>query len=505
MNLSSQAGGKRGALALAATGGLLATVGFAGLGPVGAQASSHREAPIIAGLPQYDNTDVYAFRSPDRQRSVTLVANWIPFEEPAGGPNFYPFATDARYNVKVDNDGDARADVVYTWKFKNHYRTKQTFLYNTGVVESINDPDLNFRQTYRLTQKRNGKTKVLGRNLPVAPSNVGQASMPDYPALRNQATKNIGSGTGRLQTFAGQADDPFFLDLRVFDLLYGGDFSEAGDDTLAGFNVNSVALQVPRYKLAHHRDTRKNPVIGVWSTTDRKNAAGKYRQVSRLGNPLVNEVVILLKDKNKFNRSVPKKDAQFLEYVTDPYLPKVVEAVYGIKAPETPRNDLVSVFLTGVEGLNQPKNVTPSEQLRLNMTTPVTDGTADERRLGVIAGDTQGFPNGRRLSDDVLDIALQVVEGELVGNKNDLADGVNSNDRAFMKSFPYLALPHSGSNPDPHNDDTSGTSSSADSGAFGWLPGMSDPAVPGALLSIGLLTLMGGLVSMVRRRKVTVA
>ena len=505
MKDSYQGKGKRGALALAATGGLLATVGFAGLGPVGAQASSHREAPITLGLPQYDNTDVYAFRSPDRQRSVTLVSNWIPFEEPAGGPNFYPFAEQARYTVKVDNDGDAKADIVYRWRFKDHYRSGDTFLYNTGPVTSINDPDLNFRQTYTLTEVRNGTSRVIARDYPVAPSRVGNASMPDYAALRDQATKRIDVGRGGYRAFAGQADDPFFLDLRVFDLLYGGDFSEAGDDTLAGFNVNSVALQIPRYRMAHQRDTSKNPVIGVWSTTERKNAAGDWRQISRLGNPLVNEVVIPIKDKNKFNRSRPAQDAQFLEYVTDPYLPKVVEAVYGIEAPKTPRNDLVSVFLTGVEGLNQPKNVTPSEQLRLNMTTPVTEGTADERRLGVIGGDTQGFPNGRRLGDDVLDIALQVVEGELVGSPNDLADGVNSNDKAFEESFPYVALPHSGSDPSPHEDGMSGSSASTDSGAFGWLPGMSDPAVPGALLSIGLLTLMGGLVGMVRRRKVTLA
>ena len=505
MSSSPQVRGKRGALALAATGGLLATVGLAGLGPVGAQASSHREAPLTAGLPQYDNTDVYAFRSPDRQKSVTLAANWIPFEEPAGGPNFYPWAEQARYTVKVDNDGDAKADIVYRWRFKDHYRTKDTFLYNTGPVTSVNDPDLNFRQTYTLTQVRNGKSRVVARDYPVAPSNVGKASMPNYGALREQATKDIGSGPGRIQTFAGQADDSFFLDLRVFDLLYGGDFSETGDDTLAGFNVNSVALQIPRSKLAKGGDTTKNPVIGVWSTTERKNAKGDWRQVSRLGNPLVNEVVILLKDKNKFNASRPANDAQFLEYVTDPYLPKVVEAVYGIEAPKTPRNDLVSVFLTGVEGLNQPKNVTPSEQLRLNMTTPVTEGTADENRLGVIGGDTQGFPNGRRLGDDVLDIALQVVEGELVGNKNNLADGVNSNDKKFMQSFPYLALPHSGSDPNPHESGMGATASGSDSGAFGWVPSFSDPAVPGALLSVGILALLGGLVGAAHRRKVSLA
>ncbi len=506
MNSRPQVGRGRGALALAATGGLLATVGFAGLGPAGAQASSHREAPLIAGLPQYDTTDVYAFRSPERKRSITLAANWIPFEEPAGGPNFYPFAEDARYTVKVDNDGDAAADITYRWRFKDHYRTKDTILYNTGSVTSLNDPDLNFRQTYTLTEVRNGKSRVIARNFPVAPSRVGNASMPDYGKLRNQAVKTIDEGRNGIRTFAGQADDPFFLDLRVFDLLYGGDFSEVGDDTLAGFNVNSVALQVPRYKLAKGGNTTKNPVIGVWSTTERKNARGDWRQVSRLGNPLVNEVVVLLKDKNRFNASRPAQDAQFLDYVTDPYLPKVVEAVYGIPAPQTPRNDLVAAFLTGIEGINQPEGVTPSEQLRLNMTTPVTEGTAEENRLGVIGGDTQGFPNGRRLGDDVLDIALQVVEGELVGNPNNLADGVNSNDQGFGGAFPYLALPTTGSNPDPHpSPGAARTQSDTDAGALAWLPGFEDPAVPGALLAVGLLTLTAGFVGMARRRKVAVA
>ena len=491
---------KQRAVALLASGGLVATAGLAGLGPTTATASSHREAPMIAGLPQYDNTDVYAFRSPERQGSVTLVANWLPFQEPAGGPNFYPFANDARHDIHIDNDADAKADITFRWTFKDHYRNKNTFLYNTGPVTSLKDKDLNFYQTYRLVRIKGKKTKVLVKRARVAPSNVGQASMPDYAKLRNQATRTF----GKVKSFTGQAEDPFFLDLRVFDLLYGGDLSEVGDDTLAGFNVNSVALQIPRYRLAAGGNTKANPVIGVWSTTERKNANGDWRQVSRLGNPLVNEVVILLKDKNKFNASRPANDAQFLEYVTDPYLPKVVEAVYGIKAPKTPRNDLVSVFLTGVEGLNMPKNVTPSEQLRLNMTTPVTEGTGDENRLGVIGGDTQGFPNGRRLGDDVLDIALQVVEGELVGNPNDLGDGVNSNDKPFMGSFPYLALPHSGSDPNPHESGMSGSSSGSDSGAFGWVPTFSDPVVPGSLLAVGLLTLTGGLVGMARRRKVSV-
>ena len=295
---------------------------------------------------------------------------------------------------------------------------------------------------------KGNKTKVLVKNRNVAPSNVGDASMPDYAKLRDQATTQVGKNA---QSFAGQAEDPFFLDLRVFDLLYGGDLSEVGDDTLDGFNVNSVALQVPRRWVAKNGDARKNPIIGIWSTTSKKSVGGGYRQVSRLGMPLVNEVVLPLKVKDAFNASEPTQDVAALKYVTNPELPKLIEAVYGIEAPETPRNDLVSVFLTGVKGVNMPKGkVTPSEQLRLNMCTPVT---AEPNRLGVIGGDNQGFPNGRRLGDDVIDIALQVVEGELVGNPNDLGDGVDTNDVAFGDTFPYLALPVGGSEPDPHPTD----------------------------------------------------
>lgn len=431
---------RQGAVALACAGGLLTSVGFAGLGPTGATASSHREAPMIAALPQYDNTDTYAFRSPEKKGTITLAANWIPFEEPAGGPNFYPWATDAQYDIKIDNNHDAKADITFRWTFKDHYRSKDTFLYNTGPVTSLKDKDLNFYQTYKLVRIKKGKTKVIVRNKVVAPSNVGGASMPNYASLRDQATttpkKNV-------KSFVGQAEDPFFLDLRVFDLLYGGDLSEVGDDTLAGFNVNSVALQVPKRWLAKKGNSKKNPIVGVWSTTNKRTAGGKFVQVSRLGMPLVNEVVLPIAVKDAFNASKPTSDVAALKYVTNPELPKLIESVYGIEAPKTPRNDLVSVFLTGVEGLNMPKGkMTPSEQLRLNMNTPVT---ANPNRLGVIGGDVQGYPNGRRLGDDVIDISLQVVEGELVGSANDLGDGVDGNDAAFGETFPYLALPVSGS------------------------------------------------------------
>jgi len=414
-------------------------------GPSGAKASSHREAPLISADPQADNTDLYAFVSPDAPDTVTIVSNWIPFEEPAGGPNFFAFGTGVRYDVRIDNNGDARPDVVYRWMFRNHWRNTETFLYNTGPVTSLDDPDLNFYQTYDV-QRINvgGSTRTIVNDAVVVPSRVGDASMPDYEALRREGVVEAGPGS----YFAGQADDPFFADLRVFNLLYGGDLSETGDDTLAGFNVNALALQVPKARLARNGNAEGNPIVGIWSTASRRAPGGTWVQVSRLGMPLVNEVVIPAGKKDKWNASKPSDDGQFLPYVTDPELARLIEAVYGIPAPATPRSDLVSVFLTGVDGLNQPAHVTPSEELRLNMSiAPCTTGCST---LGVIGGDNAGFPNGRRLSDDVLDVAIQVVEGVLVGQDTGLGDNVDANDENFKSSFPYLALPESGSDHDPH-------------------------------------------------------
>jgi hypothetical protein len=423
-----------------ATGAALAIGGLSGLTPLQATASSHAEAPLISGQPQYDNTDVYAFVSPDKPDTTTLIANFRPFEEPAGGPNFYRFANDAHYDLNVDKDGDSQTDLTYRFKFHDHYRNGNTFLYNTGPVRSLADQNLNFRQAYDVTLiRRVHGTAVsqqrIASDVPVAPSNVGRASMPDYQTLRDQAVKQL-SGGG--QVFTGQADDSFFLDLRVFDLLYGGNLSEVKNDTLKGFNVQTIALQVPTSQLTN----QGQPIIGVFSDVQRRNAAGLYVPVSRLGMPLVNEVVIPLKDKDKFNASIPWHDAQFAQYVTNPELPQLIQKVYNIKAPATPRNDLVQVFLTGVPKLNQPPNARPAELMRLNTSIPPAK---DPKRLGVLDGDTAGYPNGRRLTDDVVDISLQAVEGELLGKKNDLGDGVDANDKVFGHSFPYVALPTSGS------------------------------------------------------------
>lgn len=426
--------------ALAAAAGLLCAGGFAGLAPRQGTASSHREAPLISGQPQYDNTDVYAFVSPDKPDTTTLIANFIPFQDPAGGPNFYKFARDARYDLNVDNDGDSLPDLTYRFRFHDRLKNANTFLYNTGPVTSLDDPDLNFTQTYDLTLVRRVRgqirsTHALAENAPVAPSNVGKASMPDYAKLRAQAVRPLGDGT---TSFAGQADDPFFLDLRVFDLLYGANLKEVGNDTLSGYNVNTVALQIP----TRHLVTGHDPVIGVNSTVSRLSASGAYAQVSRLGSPLVNEVVVPRGKKDTFNASTPWQDAQFAGFVTDPELPKLIEKIYKIPAPPGPRKDLVQAFLTGVPGLNQPAHVRPAELLRLNTSV---QPAAKPDRLGVLGGDKAGFPNGRRLTDDVVDIELQAVEGELLGKKNDLGDAVNANDAGFGTSFPYVAQPHSGS------------------------------------------------------------
>ena len=416
------------------------------------QAASHREAPLTAADPQIDATDLYAFVSPDAPDTVTLISNWIPFQEPAGGPNFYLWGEGVRYDINIDNNGDAKPDITYRWTFKTTTKNADTFLANTGPVKSLGDDTLNVAQTYALERVTgDGKSEVLITNAPAAPSYVGKASMPDYAGLREEAITPFTSGEGK--SFAGQADDPFFLDLRVFDLLYGTDLSETGQDTLDGYNINTLAVQVPKSDLAAGNDANANPVVGVWTTASRPAtrvlksdgtvaSSGDFVQVSRLGNPLVNEVVVPLQFKNAFNGSKPQDDAQFLPKVQDPEVPKLIEAIYDIPAPATPRDDLVSVFLTGVEGLNKPAQGAPSEVLRLNMSIAPS---AKEKRLGVLAGDKAGFPNGRRLGDDVIDIALQVMMGELTGSPNDLGDKVNANDVKPAEAFPYVGLPHAGS------------------------------------------------------------
>jgi hypothetical protein len=342
--------------------------------------------------------------------------------------------------------------------------------------------------------------------------------MPDYAKLRDQAIVPFANGAGK--SYTGQADDPFFLDLRVFDLLYGANLKEAGADTLDGFNVNVLALQVPKTDLVVGGDAAANPIIGTWTTAERpstsvlasdgtKKLSGPDVQVARLGAPLVNEVVVPVGFKDYFNGSAPAGDAAYLPKVQDPELPKVIEKVYKIAAPAAPRDDLVSVFLTGVDGLNKPANVTPSEELRLNTSIAPT---TNANRLGVIAGDKAGYPNGRRLADDIIDIDLRVVEGVLKGVKGkaaELGDGVDTNDVAFGSSFPYVALPHSGSTAPakakatPAN--TAGTPKGSAATGLGETrrSGSSRPVLPWVVAGLGAALLAGGVATR-RRRTVPV-
>jgi hypothetical protein len=437
-----------------------------------ASASSHREAPLIAADPQHDNTDVYAFVSPDKPDTTTFVANWIPFEEPNGGPNFYPFAAGSHYDINIDNSGKGMPDITYRWIFSNQdKRGTNTFLYDNGPVTSLGDPHLLFKQTYTLQKIQSGHTTTLVSDGVAAPSDVGLASMPDYASLRNQAVSTFDGG--RARTLAGQAADPFFLDLRVFDLLYGANLKETGHSTLAGYNVNTIVLQVPTSDLVLNGDAGRNPVIGIWSSTSKQTLklspgkatpSGDFVQVSRLGNPLVNEVVVPAALKDTFNALPPSQDhtlPALVDRVKNPEVPKLVQSIYGIPAPAAPRNDLAEIFLTGIcktcgpiaADLNSQKmnqdvdagSFVPAEELRLNTSIAPT---ANPNRLGVLGGDMAGYPNGRRLNDDVVDIEVQALEGAGVGQSVIAlagGDGVNVPANPIASSFPYVALPNTAS------------------------------------------------------------
>ena len=457
--------------------GLLVGAACAGLAWNGesTEASSHREAPMIADDAAVDCTDVYAFVSPDDPSSVTLIANYIPLQEPSGGPNYFKFSDTALYEIHVDNNGDGVEDITFQFDFETETKTGSTFLYNTGPISAGVDDytNLNVQQRYTLTRvdgdRRQGTKTVLGQRLLVAPNNVGDKSIADYGPLEQAAIYNH---TGGVRSFVGQRDDPFFLDLgHIFDLanlddaLPGGLDTQCGarPDHLAGFNCHSLVLQLPITALTNTGAAPTgaddpNAVIGVWSTASRRQVCvrrtkgqepvvgGARVQVSRLGMPLVNEVVIPRQDKDAFNNSQPKDDGQFLSYVQTSELAGILNALFGLNVPSGPRDDLVTAFLTGIPGLNQ--NGATCEYLRLNMAIPATP-VADRSRLGVLGGDLDGFPNGRRLEDDTVDIALRVVAGVLVDGfnvapNNQLGDGVCTNDVAFQASFPYLAQPHSG-------------------------------------------------------------
>ena len=414
-------------LLVAAAAGLTAL--FVGrLAPSASTASSHREAPLISEDPTADNTDLYAFRSPDKPNTFTIVSNWVPGEDPAAGPNYYTFSQTARYNIYLDRNGDGRPDVTYSFRF--HTPTGPYFLGNT-------------QQSWVAT--RNGKFFAKGQTPidNIGPRFNGFVGVKNY---EQAAEKTIVHAHG-VSIFAGQRDDPFYADVgAIFDLVairkegttgnQGG-----GKDFLSGYNVHTIALQIPISQV----DNAKH-VVGVWAATNRKNVTVNghlykgWTQVSRLGEPLVNEVIIPTGMKDLWNSYQPWSESKFKQYYTNPILAAVINKLYKLGAPETGRDDLVAVLLTGVPKLNYtgPKL---ADVLRLNLSIPVT---ANPNRMGVLGGDNQGWPNGRRLGDDVIDIAEQAVGGFLKGTKLPLGDGVNADDMKPQASFPYVNDPQSG-------------------------------------------------------------
>jgi uncharacterized protein DUF4331 len=427
--------------------------------------SSHREAPLTSIDPTGDDTDTYAFTAQDAPDSLTIVGNWVPFEDPAGGPNFYKFDDNAHYYLNLDNTGDGVADVRYLFDFDTQVRNPNSFLYTNGMpVDSVDSPNRNVVQTYSVTRVAKGHSQVIARDLPTPPSNVGPKTIPDYEAAQAGAIKNLPGGG---KVFAGQREDPFFAALgRIFDTvnLTGAGLGNQGGgvDDLAGYGVQSIVLQVPESDVTHDGkavadDKAANAVVGVWASTERQAISvkgtghGRYTQISRLGNPLVNEVIIPLGQKDRFNRTQPKDDAtNYGKYVLEPELAAALNALFPgqVNAPEKNRTDIVQAVLQGVPGLNAfPGNAgkNPTDTLKINLGTPPT---ASPNRLGVLAGDNAGYPNGRRLTDDVVDIDLQVVAGALKGNKVPLGDGVNQNDVQYLSEFPYVAPPKPGANPD---------------------------------------------------------
>lgn len=463
-----------------------------------ALASSHREAPFITKNPKADATDFYMFRSyePGREQFVTLIANYQPLQDAYGGPNYFSMDPDALYEIHIDNNGDAREDLTFQFRFTNTNKNGAftvggqkvaiPLIINGGPINDINPDGLNVRETYTVTllrgDRRSGQRSAVthagGAVFDKPVDNIGAKSIPNYVAYaaKHVYTVNIPGCSVPARVFVGQRKDSFVVNLgETFDLInikapaveFLPNAEKNARDDLADANVTSLELEVAASCLTAGGD----PVIGGWTTASLRQGrllnpaggsreGGAWTQVSRLGMPLVNEVVIGLKDKDKFNHSKPANDAQFATYVTNPTLPALVEVLFGsagAKAPTNfPRNDLVTAFLTGVPGLNQPVNVKASEMLRLNTSIPAVPQGA-QKRLGVIDGDNAGFPNGRRPGDDVVDIALRVVMGKLCTLNIGCApsdapagairftDGAYIDDSFFTAGFPYLKTPIAGS------------------------------------------------------------
>ncbi len=469
---------------LRATLGLILTLAISGVPTL---ASSHAEAPLISMDRFADNTDTYAFRSvePGREGFVTLIANFIPLQEPSGGPQWFRFDDSVLYEIKIDNTGDGREDITYQFQFTTSIVNGNTVLGQStvnedGVISNLADADYNMPQTYsvrRVDSTTGRRGRLLGGGFRTPPANIGPRVTPNYEQnLGQPAVYNLPGGS---KVFAGQRDEYFYIDLGVFDALNLTSVGMSGGiDTTKGYNVSTIAIEVPIQDLTRSRaipagPTAPDAVVGVWSTASRRtvsiinndgsrNTAGAWQQISRLGNPLVNEVVIPLNLKDAFNSLSPEFDAVAAPFVLDPELAQLMAAVFGITVPPAPRNDLVAIFATGipVNEITGPNYTTflsdgqPHEYLRLNVAIPITP-IANINRLGLLGGDVAGFPNGRRPHDDVTDIGLRAIAGgtpftPATNNppNNQLGDGVSMNPEGpLLERFPYLLPPNAGNTP----------------------------------------------------------
>ncbi len=455
--------------------------------------SSHREAPSISQDPVADNADTYAFVSPDDPTTVTIITNYVPLQGPPGGPNFFEFGDDVLYSIFIDNDGDAFPDITYQFRFRTTYQNPDTFLYNTGPIGSLTDPNWNKRQLYSVhvvhshhdeNHERDGKGDLLGDNLACPPCNIGPRSTPDYDDLAKAAVHHIARD---VTVFAGQRNDGFFVDLgAIFDLA---DIRElqahhlimsapgTSVDPLKTLNIHTIAIKVPIRMLTRDGSVPSDPmaakaVLGIWGGASRQRAvirdqngthgSGPWVQVSRLGNPLVNEVVVPLGDKDRWNRLDPSNDDQFVKYFKHPELSQKLTILYpgvfpNLAAYTKDRADLEAILLTGipsgiVPGFQNFTTTKPSDMLRLNVAIPPT--TSNPNALGLLGGDAAGFPNGRRVFDDVVSIELKAFAGltiPLVDSSYsvDTTVGLVSSyltpgmDR-YQSTFPYLGSPHDG-------------------------------------------------------------
>ncbi len=448
--------------------------------------SSHREAPAISKDPVADSTDTYAFVSPDRPDTVTIISNYVPIEAPAGGPNFYEFGDDVLYEIKVDNDGDALAEVTFQFRFQTVLRNTETFLYNTGPITSLDSPNWNRRQLYSVTRLVEDDVQLLAAGLACPPCNIGPSSTPDYASLAAAAVHTIGGG---IRVFAGQRAEGFYVDLgAIFDLgdlrpLSNFHFSHMapspGVNTTKEVNVHTIAIQVPIAMLTRDGSTPSSvtdprAVLGVWSTASRRRVSvretghgdvetGPWIQVSRLGNPLFNEVIVPMAHKDRWNELPPSADAEFLQYVLHPELARLLPVLYPgvfphLAALAAARVDLEAVLLTGiphgvVTGFQNFTGPTPADMLRLNV---AVHPSSHPNPLGLVAGDAAGFPNGRRVFDDVVTVELRAIAGltytlvnpsfTLDAAVNLVSDGLGPSDAGapFLSSFPYLGVPHDG-------------------------------------------------------------